>query len=311
MKYLKGFVLGLAIVVGVQFVSAAWTDPSATPPGNNTDTPINVGLSQQDKLGSLFLNTDTSNPYAIGLGVFGKSVFNGSVQIVDGTQHAGYILVSTDAQGNAAWTSTSSLGITGGGTGGASGTNGANGYNGGFRNFKVYNSSGSFTVPDGINTIMAEAVGGGGAGICNYLTGAASANGTISCISGSAGGYGRSIFTVTPGQVITVTVGGGGGESDAYGSPSSFLSLTSNGGDRGTYGNSGGTSNGQLSITGGSGVGVLTTGANPSGAATAQGGAAAESSSNGPGAGGSPYARSYPQPQANTSGNGGIVTVWW
>ena len=111
MKYLKGFVLGLAIVVGVQFVSAAWTDPSATPPGNNTDTPINVGLSQQNKLGSIFVNTDTSNPYAIGLGVFGKSVFNGSVQIVDGTQHAGYVLTS-DGNGNASWQPLPSSGST-------------------------------------------------------------------------------------------------------------------------------------------------------------------------------------------------------
>lgn len=45
--------------------------------------PVNVGLNNQQKLGKLVLNTDLSNPYAIGLEVFGDANFYGTVKVAD------------------------------------------------------------------------------------------------------------------------------------------------------------------------------------------------------------------------------------
>ncbi|KAF1004367.1 MAG: hypothetical protein GAK28_04074 [Luteibacter sp.] len=80
-----------------------------------------------------------------------------------------------------------------------------------------FTSSGSFTVPAGITTIYVSAVagGGGGGGGGGNNIGGASASG------GGGGGAGQSIirqaFTVTPGQVIPITIGtaGSGGAGGA------------------------------------------------------------------------------------------------
>ena len=143
MKNLKMFLLAAALLLGVQYASAAWTDPSAIAPANNTDAPINVGDGIQQKLGAIAVNTDTSNPYATGLTVFGTSdlygslnvaqdselktltvsgkegVFggldvtgpvniNGTIQITDGTQAPNRVLVS-DGSGKAHWADISTL----------------------------------------------------------------------------------------------------------------------------------------------------------------------------------------------------------
>jgi len=60
----------LVIIVSVFIVYAAvhgWSEPSATPPQNNTSAPLNVGPSAQTKSGSLILNTDGNT---IGLDIF-------------------------------------------------------------------------------------------------------------------------------------------------------------------------------------------------------------------------------------------------
>ncbi len=86
----KGYFSSLAVAtllfagVGAVF---AWTPAPNDPPKNNVEAPINVSPVQQYKKGILGLN---------GLAVFGK------VQIVDGTQGAGKVLVS-DANGKASW----------------------------------------------------------------------------------------------------------------------------------------------------------------------------------------------------------------
>lgn len=112
-----GKVVALALVLGfgVSVVSAqtAWTGPTATPPGGNAPAPINISASHQNKLGSISVNTTTSNPDAYGLDVFGISRFFGNVEvgtgvspatlkIVDGNQQAGKVLTS-DASGLASW----------------------------------------------------------------------------------------------------------------------------------------------------------------------------------------------------------------
>ncbi|MES3005947.1 MAG: hypothetical protein V4664_03305 [Patescibacteria group bacterium] len=58
--------LSLANAVGT------WTNPSATPPGNNTDAPINVGTSAQDKAGVLRVT---------GFRSFFDAIFDTKVQI--------------------------------------------------------------------------------------------------------------------------------------------------------------------------------------------------------------------------------------
>lgn len=81
------------MLVGFSSVAGAWVSPKLAPPQGNVATPINIGSVTQQKSGILGLN---------GLGVFGQSIFNGTVQIVDGTQDEGKILFS-DAKGNASW----------------------------------------------------------------------------------------------------------------------------------------------------------------------------------------------------------------
>lgn len=101
-------VLTLIVVGGltVNYVLAAipgWNDPVDTPPNKNTPTPLNVGIVNQVKDAGLSLLS---------------LVVNGPVQIQDGTEGAGKVLVS-DATGVASWMATSSLGITGGSGGGS------------------------------------------------------------------------------------------------------------------------------------------------------------------------------------------------
>jgi hypothetical protein len=56
-----------------------------------------------------------------------------------------------------------------------------------------------WTVPNGVTSVIVEMWGGGGAGNINLKSG----------ISGGAGGYGKGPVSVTPGNVITITVGQG------------------------------------------------------------------------------------------------------
>ncbi len=68
---------------------------------------------------------------------------------------------------------------------------------------QVFTSSGTFTVPAGITTIVVECWGGGGGGGGN--------NGFDTAGSGGSGGsYAKKTMTVTPGTNYTVTVGAGG-----------------------------------------------------------------------------------------------------
>ncbi|MBU3668500.1 MAG: hypothetical protein FGM57_00865 [Candidatus Taylorbacteria bacterium] len=86
----KGYFTSLAVATllfcGVG-AALAWTPAPSTPPKDNVEPPITVASTAQYKKGVLGLN---------GLAVFGK------VQIVDGTQGAGKVLMS-DAQGRASW----------------------------------------------------------------------------------------------------------------------------------------------------------------------------------------------------------------
>ncbi len=78
---LKVIILALVLGLGISYAQAVWQGPTAPPTGNNVDAPINVGPSYQTKLGSVSINTTTSNPDPYGLDVFGISRFFGKVGI--------------------------------------------------------------------------------------------------------------------------------------------------------------------------------------------------------------------------------------
>jgi hypothetical protein len=92
---------------------ADWTPPANQPPtcppnSAGCDAPINVGNTSQTKTGPLsvgkILQANTSRtPLTTGFQVFGKSIFEGEVQITAGTPAAKMILASKDALGNATW----------------------------------------------------------------------------------------------------------------------------------------------------------------------------------------------------------------
>lgn len=104
----------------------------------------------------------------------------------------------------------------------------------------VYTASGSysFTVPAGVRWIMGKVWGGGGGG----GGGANTAIDYAGC-GGGGGGYDEGWISVTPGQVITITVGAGGlggpgltqGGNGGTSSISSFIAAT--GGIGGKYEN--------------------------------------------------------------------------
>ncbi len=95
----------------------------------------------------------------------------------------------------------------------------------------TYSESGSytFTVPAGVTSLTVECWGAGGAG-------GGSRNNNRGGSGGGGGAYCSSVLTVTPGQVISYTVGAGGTgttNDGANGGSTSFLTLTANGGTGG------------------------------------------------------------------------------
>jgi hypothetical protein len=117
------------------------------------------------------------------------------------------------------------------------------------QNTVVFTSSGTWTVPQGVTTILVSGCagggGGGGGGASNSTSGGAG--------SGGGGGAGQSVIkktiSVTPGSTITVTIGAGGSAGSGG---------AANGGSGGNGGNGGNTtlvtgSTTLLSLTAGSG----------------------------------------------------------
>ncbi|SFN29909.1 Phage tail fibre repeat-containing protein [Izhakiella capsodis] len=112
-----------------------------------------------------------------------------------------------------------------------------------------FTASGSFTVPTGVTTIYLSgcAAGGGGA------SGATNSGGKSSLVGGGGGGGGgagqsiiKQAFTVTPGQVLTISIGAAGNGAQAS---------TAGGGYNGN--NGGNTSvTGLVTLLGGSGGGA-------------------------------------------------------
>jgi hypothetical protein len=109
---------------------------------------------------------------------------------------------------------------------------------------ETFHASGTFTVPAGVNSITVDAYGGGGAGGGSTNAGAGQNAARVGA-GGGGGGYAKGVFTVTPGDVITVTVGAGGigvsGASGGNGGNSTlslpeFIALGGTGGSGNTIG---------------------------------------------------------------------------
>jgi subtilisin-like proprotein convertase family protein len=79
----------------------------------------------------------------------------------------------------------------------------------------TYTANGSYTVPAGVTQITVECWGGGGRGGTRQGSNGAAAG-------GGGGAYARSVLTVTPGQVFTVTVGAGSNNGGTPGGDSWF-----------------------------------------------------------------------------------------
>ena len=119
---LVGGFIGASALVVLASGGSTWTPapnaPSTCISGTQgCDAPINVGPSNQAKLGNLALGTSTAQTAV--LDVEGTSWLhglivngNGTFQYIDGNQANGKVLQS-DTNGNAKWVATSSLGIVG------------------------------------------------------------------------------------------------------------------------------------------------------------------------------------------------------
>ena len=158
---------------------------------------------------------------------------------------------------------------------------------GGFSNIQVFNSSGSFTVPDGVTKIMAELWGGGGGGGgCLSYYGGGGAGG---------GGYGKGSVSVTPSSTVSITVGTGGEGGE------------NSGGDYNGRGGKGGSSDAPLNYPGENGANGSGDGGKGGKAGEANGGVGGAStkipgdSGKAPG-GGSAGAGTWTQPESSQAG---------
>lgn len=189
-----------------------------------------------------------------------------------------------------------------------------------FANFALFTANGTFTVPAGVKKVMFEMIGGGAGGGTNRP----GVHGYSPPSGGCAGVYFTGVTTVTPGNKMPVTVGGGGlgavpgsnsssSEQDAgsSGGTSSFAGSTASGGlcgyecgvwDPAQYNVSAGSEwvggDGENSPFGSGGKGVV----------------AGSSDATGFGAGGSGGGSKAVAPGARVyGGNGspGFVRIWW
>ena len=115
--------------------------------------------------------------------------------------------------------------------------------------YQAFASTANFTVPVGVTRLRVIACGGGGAAGSDFFS--VATDGTVTSFDGGSGGNGGltyGVLTVTPGAVITATVGAA--VTNSGGGTSTFSTLTATGGARG--GNATSTRNG---VGGSDGVG--------------------------------------------------------
>lgn len=244
-----------AIILGASALSA-WSGPSANPTSGNIAAPVTVGSTDQVKDAGLSINAlaifgTTYVSTKVGVGRTSPVVatdVNGSIRAGNGGETCnaslgGAIRYNASAHqleycNESAWTTVSPP-----------------------QRYRLYGTAGSytFTVPSGVTTIRTFVIGGGGGG----------GGGNSGWGSGAGGGCGGAVngatLSVTPGQQISVTVGGGGaggggaGANGSWGGTSSFGSVSASGGSWGKsgyynfYGATGGSGGGSGGGGGGNG----------------------------------------------------------
>ncbi len=99
---IKAIILSIFIVAGVSYVYAAgtWTPPNCTPPGCNTEEPINVGSNPQTKTGDLTID---------------KTIKTKDLVVkTDTAPTVGQMLTAADTDGKVKWANVSTGGSAGG-----------------------------------------------------------------------------------------------------------------------------------------------------------------------------------------------------
>lgn len=167
-----------------------------------------------------------------------------------------------------------------------------------------FTSSGSFTVPPGITTVFVSGcAGGGGGGFSSPTTSNVSGG-------GGGGGAGQSIIraprAVTPGQVINVTIGAGGGSGSNGGDTIIGSLVTLSGGS----GGGGGTAGAPGSAAGGLGGAGYPKGTDGSDGNTTAGGGNGGAGASGPFGGGGGGSRSSFGPPVLAGGGVGAAGVF-
>jgi len=111
----KHLIKKVAIISGLMLggfaiaaLAASWTPPTAQPPENNVDAPINVGSSPQGKVGRLGLGQAQPRVGAAVLDVLGAGVidnlFANTFTLTSGSPENGKVLTATNNNGLATWT---------------------------------------------------------------------------------------------------------------------------------------------------------------------------------------------------------------
>jgi len=126
---------------------------------------------------------------------------------------------------------------------------------GGIVSTQVFTSSGTWTRPSGIRTVLVKVVGGGGGG-----GGVSDTSGVFASGGGGSGGYAYELIDVSSTSSATVTIGAGGAggaagnNAGATGATSSFAALVTATG--GVGGGTGGTTAGVPGLGGAGGTGA-------------------------------------------------------
>ena len=116
----------------------------------------------------------------------------------------------------------------------------------GFSAMQAFTTGGTFVVPPGVSRLRVRAIGGGGGGGGNTTSGGGG--------GGGGGGYGEGIFTVGPGQVISVAIGpAGAGGVNSSGSAAGNSGGTGGASSFGAFIAAAGGTGGQGSLAGGQG----------------------------------------------------------
>lgn len=181
-------IIGLALAAGISY-AAQWSGPTANPPDNNTNTPLNVGTSTQYKSGGLGIGglfraySSAIFDGKVGIGNTAPQAdldVHGSVRISNNTQGDGKVLTS-NVSGDASWQAPQPHG----------------------KQRFTSSGSGTFTVPSGVTKVWVSMAGGGGGG----------GGGGVAYHAGAGGGGGSILaqeINVAPGASINIMVGAGG-----------------------------------------------------------------------------------------------------